>query len=105
MPEYVIEKDETQTTADNGQIDEPVTVRIHVSQERLQGMKWGTMRKAQGDLNAQSEFIARFMLGSDGTYLKQEDAFAILDELDVIQVGELAQQIVVKMQDAAAPKV
>jgi hypothetical protein len=78
-------------------------IKLLVTQERLQRTKIGIYRKLESSLGAQFAFVARFMVGKDGTYLSEDDAYAVLDELELAEVEGIVKQLQAAMEEAAVP--
>jgi len=84
--------------------DDTLTIRIQVSEERLEGLSNRTLRNIRTDPAAMFEYIAHFMTDEDGAWLDREEALDILDELTFAEAKEAAAAVEEAMRQAAAPK-
>jgi hypothetical protein len=80
-------------------------LRLSVTQERMNRLKVGTIRKSQtGDVGALFDYIAHFMVDDQGRHLNREAAFALLDEVEIGQLQTVGEQLNALAQESAAPK-
>lgn len=114
MSDYVYEPGDERVIAmrrldpdGNGQLvevaPEPVrTLRLHVTQERVERLKFGLMRKSQqGDLDAMARLLAWFAF--DGSrYMSEADVVDILDELERKQIHEMVNTLMDRIEQVSA---
>jgi len=82
-----------------------VEIKLRPSQERLESLKFGYVRKGQkGDTDAMGRLIAHFMIGNDGRYLQPLVALDIIDDLSFKEIGEAFAGLENVMIESAAPK-
>lgn len=81
-----------------------LTIRLVPSQERLERMKTGILMKLEDSFKAQCQFLARFMVNSDGTYMDEDKALDILSDLPLEDTGKAAEALMAALKDLAAPK-
>lgn len=78
-------------------------INLKVTEERIQGVKVGILRKIETSTTAQFAFLARFMTDEDGEYLDEEDAYEILDEIPLGDIAEIMTDLRAAMEEAAVP--
>lgn len=83
----------------------PVEILLHVSEERMQRIKVGVMRRGsrEGDLEGKLDLIAHFLIRADGTYLDKKEADEFLDDLEFQELNDLAGELNTAMGEAAVP--
>ena len=95
----------TQPVSDEPAAEVEKTVRIHVTQERLEGIKWGAFRRAEEDMAYMTKFLARFILGDNGRYLPLDEAVAVLDDMTLEEVKEISAKAFSLIKEVSVPKV
>ena len=108
MSETITTTYEMINTADGQEVAEevqPARFKLHATQERLERMKWGVYRQAQTSPQAQTDFIASFMIRPNGAEIPRDEAQEILDDMSMAEVAELFERLGDALQDTAAPKV
>ena len=86
-------------------IDEPSRVQIHMTQERMEGVKVGLWRRAQNnDMDAMITLLARFVIDSSGRWMPKDKAIEALDELTFAELSETIAQMGELANEVAAPK-
>lgn len=96
--------DDVIDVVDDDGAEEELEIRFSVTEDRLRGMKAGIWRRAEQSATAQFELVAQFMVDENGVYLSQDDAYAILDDLTLDDLGEVFQALYKAMTDAVVPK-
>lgn len=78
-------------------------IKLKVTEERLKGTRAGVFRKLESSAAVQFEFVARFMIDENGEYLTETQAYEILDELPMSEIGDIMRQLRQAMEEAAVP--
>ena len=77
-----------------GEVAEPARVRIHMTQERMEGLKVGIWRRAQNnDMDAMITLLARFVVDESGRWIPKDKAIEALDELTFSELAEAWGQL------------
>jgi len=84
--------------------DDKVTIRVHATPERLEGMSNRTLRLLQKSPEAMYDYVAHFMIDDNGDYLDKDDALQILDDLTLADMKEAGAAVEQAIREAAAPK-
>ena len=84
--------------------DQPLTIAVIATEERLQGLSNRTLRNIRSDPAAMYSYIAHFMVDEDNQYLDIDEALEILDERPFAEATEAGRAIEEAMRGAAAPK-
>lgn len=94
----------TDTAPQNGAIKKQ-TIHIKVTQERYEQITYGEFLAIdEGGLRATGEFIARFLMRSDGVYHEHEEAMEILLKLTMPQITNITEDIKLQIDDIVAKK-
>jgi len=86
------------------EIDDKVTIRVHATPERLEGMSNRTLRLLQKSPEAMYDYVAHFMVDDNGDYLDYDAAIDILDVLTLADMKEAGAAVEQAIREAAAPK-
>ena len=89
---------------DETEHDQPLTIAVIATEERLQGLSNRTLRNIRTDPAAMFDYIAHFMVDENNRWLDREEALEILDELTFAEATDAARAIEEAMKEAAAPK-
>jgi uncharacterized protein YutE (UPF0331/DUF86 family) len=84
--------------------DDKLTIHIHATPERLEGMSNRTLRLLQKSPEAMYDYVAHFMVDENGDYLDYEEAIDILDDLTLADMKEAGAAVEQAIREAAAPK-
>ena len=88
-----------------GEVAEPARVRIHMTQERMEGLKVGIWRRAQNnDMDAMITLLARFVVDESGRWIPKDKAIEALDELTFAELSKTIAQVGEMANEVAAPK-
>ena len=85
--------------------DDPgVVIRLVPSQERMERMATGILMDIETSFLAQCRFLARFMVNSNGTYMKEDQALDIIRKVPMNQTAKAAENLMEALRDKAVPK-
>ncbi len=81
------------------------TLRIHVTPERMEGMKVGVWAKAEDSRKTIDtlQVLKRFVVGPTGHYLPDDDALELLNEATMGELNAALATLMELAQEAAVP--